>query len=135
MLCSAGRALAENQRQREDDGAQHQHPHQLDHRAGLRGDGAEGRGGGQNLRDRINGQTGQGAVLHAVQVDQAAQQRQGQNHDHAEHGGEGDGGGDFFSIGVDDGGDGGDGGVAADGVAAGDQQGHTRVQAQGAADA
>ena len=65
-------------------------------------------------------------------MDQAAQQGQGQNHDHAEHGGEGDGGGDLFPVGVDDGGDGGDGGVAADGVAAGDQQGHAWVQAQGA---
>ena len=95
---------------------------------------AHRQGRGENLRHRIDGQSGQHAVLRERQPEDRHQQRQGEHDDDAEDRGERDGGGDILRLCADHGRNGGDGGVAADRVAAGDQHRHAPRQAEPAAE-
>ncbi|MNV45238.1 hypothetical protein D3C71_1370270 [compost metagenome] len=125
----AGPQQAQNQADR----AQHQDADQLDHGAGLDGQQPGRGGGGQDLRHGVDGQAGQNADLGRVKAHQSADDGDQQDHGDAENGGEADGGGHVLALGLDHRGHGGDGGVAADGVAAGHQQGHGGRQAEGPA--
>ena len=128
-------AVRGDQREPDHDRPQHQHAHQFHQRADLRGDDTGGDGRRQHLRNGIDGKTRQNAVLRRGQGEQRDQQRQAQHHQDAEDRGEGDRRGDIVAIGADHGRHRSDCGIAADRIAAGDQDRHFGRQAEHPAEA
>ena len=129
---AAAAALEEAEYQ--DDRAEHQHAQQLYQRARLHGDETARRSSGDHLRHGIDGQAGHGAVLRNAQPEIGLRQRQADDDGDAEHGRESQRGRNLFLARIDDGRHGDDGRIAADRVAAGDQQREPGRQAHQAAD-
>ena len=82
------------------------------------------------MRHRVHGQSGQRPESDAAHAERDPEQRQAQHDDDTQYGGKRNGGGDVVAVGPDYRRDRGDGRIAADRVAARDQQCHARWQAQ-----
>ena len=113
-------------RHQQHDRAEHQDTHQLDDRSHLVAESADRQRCGEDLRHGVDGQSGHDAILRQRHLQERHEQRQDKHHDHAKHGGEGDGRGHVLSVGADDRSDGCDCGIAADRVAASDKDRHSR---------
>jgi len=72
------------EREEEHDGAEHQHAHELDERSDLPGEHAHRKGRREHLRNRIDGEAGEHAVLVEAEPQRMDQKRQPDHDDDAE---------------------------------------------------
>lgn len=119
----------------EDDRAEHQHADEFYQCADLRAHRAHRYGRGQHLRHSIDAEPGDDAILPLADPEERKSERQQQDDEDAERGGKGDGGGYIFGRGADDGRRRHDGGIAANGIAAGNERRKAGIEPQCAANA
>ena len=115
--------------------AEQQHAHELHQRADLPRDHAHRKSRGEYLRHRVDGEAGHHAVGVVRERERLAERREAEHQRHAEHRREPDRRRHIVRLGADHRGHGGDGGVAADRVAAGEEDGDRLAEAEQPTDA
>ena len=125
--------LRPQQRQEKRHGTEHQHAHEFYHRAELCADWADRHRRGQNLRHGIDRQSRQHAILGFGKPQQGDEQRQCKHNNDTEDCCKSNRGSDIFAIRANDRRDRGDRRIAANRVAARDQDRDTLRQAEGTA--
>ena len=117
------------------DRTEHQNPDEFHQRAGLHGNETTGLGGGKNLRDGIDRQAGQHAILGKRSSRRYGAPKEARGTTATPQGGrKGNGGGNIVTFGLDDRCDRGDGGIAANGIAACDQHRQFAIEAEAPAE-